>query len=98
MTRVVIQPRNYEASVSSQKRKVVVSIAGPPGPAGTGGFLHTQGSASASWVVNHNLGFRPTVQVYDTGGSVVNAEIVHVSINQCQILFAAPVSGYCRCN
>lgn len=98
MTKVVIQPKNNQTGLSIQKPKVAVSIAGPPGPAGTGGFLFTQASPLQVWVVNHNLGFRPTVQVYDTGGSVVSTEVVHVSINQCQIINAVPFAGFCRCN
>lgn len=108
MTQVIVQPNSYQVRVTYEqrtvvvsplmRRKVVVGIAGPPGPAGTGGFLFNQASAASPWIVNHNLGFRPTIQVYDVGGNIVNAEMIHVSVNQCQIFFVTPFIGFCRCN
>lgn len=49
-------------------------LTGPQGPAGVS-YDHTQSTASAEWTVNHNLGFKPTVQVFSSGGSEVEAEV-----------------------
>lgn len=56
-------------------------------------YTHTQGSASATWVVNHNLGYRPTVVVFSAGGIEVEATIIHISLNQTQISFNTAVTG-----
>ena len=40
--------------------------------AGLGGasqtYTHTQSTASATWTINHNLGFRPSIELFDAGG------------------------------
>jgi hypothetical protein len=78
---------------------------GPPGPKGDqgepgingAGYQHTQAVASATWTVNHNLGFFPGTTVYSTGGAEVEAEVLNVSVNQVLIYFAAPYAGSARC-
>jgi len=78
--------------------EVVVQNSGPPGAPGTGsGFLHTQSVASASWIVNHNLGYRPLVTVYSPGGEIVIAQGTHASVNQYIVSFNSPQTGFTRC-
>ena len=60
-------------------------------------YVHTQSSAAATWIVNHNLGHRPLIDVLDAGGNVVGAEVVHVSENQANVLFAAAYTGQAVC-
>lgn len=70
---------------------------GPPGANGAG-YVHSQQSADTQWVVNHNLGVRPSVSVTDTGGAELDAEVLHVSLNQLFILFNTPMAGLARIN
>lgn len=76
-----------------------VGLQGPPGPAGLS-YTHTQSTTATTWVVNHNLGFRPNVEVSDLGGMDISTgvEILHVSLNQVQILANQPLAGLVRCN
>ena len=37
--------------------------------------VYSQGAASNSWAITHNLGFYPNVTVVDSGGSIVEGEI-----------------------
>lgn len=60
-------------------------------------FVFTQSSASATWTVNHNLGVRPTATILSPGGVEVEATVVHISVNQLQVLFASPQTGSVRC-
>lgn len=62
-----------------------------------GHHVHTQGSALATWTVNHNLGRRPVVAVHSVGGVEVEAAVLHLSANQLQVMFAAPYAGSVRC-
>lgn len=74
-------------------------IAGLPqqGPAGASqSYTHVQGAASAEWIVNHNLGFRPSVEIFDTGGAEIDGAVLHVTPNQTRISFAVPVAGSAR--
>lgn len=71
---------------------------GPSGPPGSGGggsaFRFIQGSPLSEWIINHNLGIEPQVEVMSPGSVRVNAEVVHTSINQVRVLFATPNSGF----
>lgn len=72
--------------------------AGATGPKGdpNQGTVFTQSSPSATWTLNHNLGFKPAVTVYSAGGMQVGADVVHISNNQTQIFFASPQAGTAR--
>ena len=61
--------------------------------ASSASFSHAQNVASASWTVNHNLGFNPNVTVVDSSGSQVMGDIKHISANQLTINFNAGFSG-----
>jgi hypothetical protein len=67
-------------------------------PAAVGSYTHVQASASTSWVVNHNLGFEPSIQVRNTGGVVVGCRVQHVSLNQAVISFNVATAGSARAN
>lgn len=68
---------------------------GPPGSAGVA-FTHTQVSAAATWVVAHNLGFRPTVSIVSAGGIEVDAEVAHITSTLLEVRFGAPFAGTAR--
>jgi hypothetical protein len=55
---------------------------------------HTQGAASNSWVVNHNLGFKPNVTVVDSAGNIVEGEISYTNSNSLTVSFQSAFSGY----
>lgn len=71
---------------------------GPQGAPGTSGagYVHTQVTSLSTWVISHNLGFRPSVSVYDVGGVELIADVVHLSENVLQVAFAAPTVGTAR--
>lgn len=57
-------------------------------------FTHTQSSASASWTVTHNLGYRPGgVAIVDSGENVVSGDILHSSNNELVLNFSSAFSG-----
>lgn len=70
---------------------------GETGPAGGGveqlSYTHYQGVAATEWVVLHNLGYHPSVQVVDSGGTVVEGDIIYDSVNQLRLRFAYAFSG-----
>ncbi len=75
-------------------------IPGTPGTNGTGGggealpHVHTQSTASVEWVVNHNYGFRPgSISLLTTGGSLMEAEVQHISLNQLRVYFVSEQVG-----
>ncbi len=68
------------------------------GGVGDANYRHVQTVAADTWVVTHNLGKYPTVQVVDSSGQVVLGDINHDSINQVTVSFSAITSGEAYCN
>jgi hypothetical protein len=56
-------------------------------------YEHPQTVASNLWIINHNLGRKPAVHVYNNAGTEIDAEVQHFSLNQARILFAMPFLG-----
>lgn len=69
---------------------------GPQGPAGAPAYVHQQGSASATWTINHNLGYRPSVELLNTGSQEIEGDVVHTSVNQTVVTFTSAVAGQAR--
>lgn len=61
-------------------------------------YVHTQGSASSSWTITHNLGRRPSVTIVDSGGNVQIGEVLYTSDNEITVSFAAAFGGYAYLN
>jgi hypothetical protein len=86
---------------------LVVSERGDPGPRGLQGirgvpgaagsapqsYEHTQASAASTWLITHNLGYRPNVAVVDSGESLIEGDVTYLSVNQVSVEFAFPFSG-----
>jgi hypothetical protein len=72
---------------------------GPPGPRGLPGaaggsvFEFTQSTPAATWIIDHNLGRKVQVTIFDANGQVVYSDVTHGSVNQTTIYFASPVVG-----
>lgn len=71
---------------------VAVAQQGPPGSSMTG-FTFNQSTPASPWIITHNLGYRPSVSIRDSGGSEAEAEVLHLNNNETRIYFASPQSG-----
>jgi hypothetical protein len=83
-------------------QRVSVLLVGTQGPKGApgasgAGFIHTQSSPATEWIVNHNLGFKPVTEVFDTGGNAIDVQVLHMSDNQLRIYLTAARAGLARC-
>lgn len=56
-------------------------------------YIHNQSTASARWVVVHNLNKYPSVSITDSAGSQVFGEVQYVDENNLIITFSAAFSG-----
>lgn len=102
-TQILAEQPQSSVLVEEVEVTQVVSDAqqGPPGPPGSSSnasFEHPQVSASDTWTVNHNLGFRPAVSILSVGGREMWAEVIHTSVNQFIAYFDAPTSGIAICS
>ena len=57
-------------------------------------FTHVQAAATTTWVINHNLGFRPLVQAYTSGGLLIVGDIAQINLNQTTVSFTVSIAGY----
>jgi hypothetical protein len=55
--------------------------------------VYTQGSASSTWTIAHELGGYPSVTVVNSTGTVVVGTVTYNSTSEIQIEFTAPFSG-----
>lgn len=100
MAEVVVW-QGSQAVVVNQPMQVVVvhdgprGLPGPPGASGAG-FGFQQTTPAASWIINHNLGFRPAVELFTVGGVEFDADVQHTSMNQTVVSLTLPLAGYAR--
>lgn len=98
---VVVQEvaeRVIEVTAPTTPVRVEVQVAGPQGPAGANAaaYVHQQLAASASWTINHNLGYKPSVELLNTGSQEIEGDVVHTSVNQTVVTFSGAVAGQAR--
>jgi hypothetical protein len=85
------------AKVGGQWVDISSGSPGPPGPAG-GAYVHNQGAPATTWVVVHNLGYKPNITVEDSSGTTVEGELVHDNANQATLTFSAAFAGVAYCS
>jgi hypothetical protein len=75
---------------------VTVTTAGPQGPGGGAAYVHTQASPATTWTINHNLGFRPSVELLDSGSQEIDGAIAHPTVNQTVVTLNPATAGLAR--
>ena len=65
----------------------------PGGTEGDKTYVYTQGSASTSWLIYHNMGKFPSVTVIDSANSIVFGEVTYIDENTLEINFSGAFSG-----
>ncbi|MEB3277210.1 MAG: hypothetical protein VKM92_09625 [Cyanobacteriota bacterium] len=61
-------------------------------------YIHTQSTAANTWTINHNLGFKPSVELFDSGSQEIDGHVVHTSNNQVVVTLTKAISGFARLN
>lgn len=56
--------------------------------------IHTQGTPSTTWIINHALSGYPSVSVVDSAKTVVFGEVQYLSTTQVVVNFSSAFSGY----
>ena len=52
-----------------------------------------QNAVSATWTIQHNLGFHPNVMIQDSGGTTWEGDITQVDIDNLVIRFGSAFAG-----
>jgi hypothetical protein len=61
-------------------------------------YTHTQSVPATTWVVNHNLNTKCSVQVVDEDKNEIIAQIDWIDNNTVNITLNIPFTGYVYCN
>lgn len=56
-------------------------------------YLHRQTTASATWTVDHRLGRKPSVTIYDSEDQVIMAEVEYDGDQRLFIRFNVALTG-----
>jgi hypothetical protein len=48
---------------------------------------------SATWIIQHGLGFRPNVNVVNAAGEVLYCQVTHADKNTAVLSFSQPFAG-----
>lgn len=69
---------------------------GPPGPPGAPGppgsltsYTHEQILPASTWTIVHNLGFRPSIQVFDSAGGEAEGTVAHLDVTTLTVTFTS---------
>ncbi len=69
---------------------------GPQGPAGGAAFVYQQAAPATTWTINHNLGYKPSVELLDSGSQEIDGEIAHPTDNQTVVTLNPASAGLAR--
>ncbi len=56
-------------------------------------YVHTQTMALSTWLINHYMGYMPSITIIDSGGNEVEGTIVYNSTDTLTLSFSAEMSG-----
>lgn len=95
MSRIVQVTKKSKVSTVVKASPKTVIVSGPAAiPTTSTVYTHTQATASASWTINHNLGYYPGgVSIVDSAGSKVYGDVTFISENQLVINFSSAFGG-----
>lgn len=107
--RIMTQDSRYFGSIKLIEVTAGTGGSGSGSGSGSGGgsssgstvdltYQHIQSSPSTTWIINHNLGKYPSIQLLSVGGIEFLAEITHNSINQSTVTLTSPLAGIAQCN
>ena len=57
-------------------------------------YVHVQSTVSATWMVEHDLGWFPNVTVIDSAGSTVEGDVAHIDTTMLTISFSGAFTGH----
>jgi len=80
-------------SVNGQTGDVILDTSGIFNP-----FSQEFQVPSATWTVNHNLGYHPSVRIVDSGGNVIIADIQDIDAYTVIVSFSGANTGWVYCS
>lgn len=88
-------PRGEDGTPGATGATGATGPQGPPGLAGDAAvaFVHNQGAPSAEWVIDHGLGYVPSIRVIDSGGTEVEGDMTSFTNTSMTMTFTGAFAG-----
>ncbi len=61
-------------------------------------YVHVQSVAASTWVINHNLGKYPSIDLKDASGHTFSGDVNHVNTNQSEVYLLQEDTGVAFAN
>ena len=74
-------------------------VLGGGGGGGGGGamaYVYQQSAPATTWTINHNLGYRPSVELLDSGSQEIDGAVSHPTVNQTVVTLSPATAGLAR--
>jgi hypothetical protein len=98
---IAFQPRGAltatDIQAAMEQLMNIVTMAGPLGGT-TSAYRHIQAIPAATWTVNHMLGFKANIQLFDDAGREIDGAVHHVDQNVMTVSFIRNVAGEAYCS
>jgi hypothetical protein len=59
-------------------------------------FVFTQQAPAGVWTINHNLGYRPSVELLNAGSQEIEGDVSHPTVNQTVVALSPATAGLAR--
>ena len=56
-------------------------------------FTYPQNAVSDNWVIAHNLGYYPNIQIFDSANNMVEGDVTHSNTFSLTVSFSVGLSG-----
>ena len=74
----------------------IANFGGGGGGGGVGAYVYQQSTPATTWTINHGLGYRPSVELLDSGSQEIDGEIAHPTVNQTVVTLSPATAGLAR--
>lgn len=98
---ISFQPRGAITATDLQaamEQLLNIVTAGGPIAGDPSQYRHIQAIPAAEWTVQHMLGFKPNIQLFDDGGREIDGAVQHLNNNTLKVSFIRPVAGEAYCS
>jgi hypothetical protein len=83
-------------NVSSVTNTVTVTENGSSTVVTVPAFVYQQIAPATTWTINHNLGYKPSVELLDSGSQEIDGDVAHPSDNQTVVTLNPASAGLAR--
>lgn len=97
VNQILIEEKGATVAVQSLTGAIATIVTqGPQGPPGGTVIVYQQAAPATVWTINHNLGYKPSVELLDAGSQEIDGDIAHPSINQTIVTLNPASAGLAR--